>query len=131
MGPLVPGPGGCPRRYWDLNIEVAKAIDNDQNRSDTVYHGLLPQNIPMDQPRPGCSTIAARGPSQFQGTMAHELAHDLDLEHAPCDRPDATLVVWDQSYPLYEPYDPTQPWISGHLRAASLGGYYHFFLYIS
>jgi hypothetical protein len=97
----VKNEGGCPDNFYDLNVEVRAAIDKDGNLPDWTYYGLYPQDMPRGSKVSGCSTEAASGPSQAQGTMAHELGHYHDLPHAPC----GFKVNPDPTYPAYEPYD--------------------------
>ncbi len=101
IGKKVPQEGGCPQSFYDLNIEVRKAIDSDGNLPDWTYYGLYPQDMPRGSDVSGCSTVAASGPSQTQGTMTHELGHYFGLPHAPC----GFEVNPDPTYPVYEPYD--------------------------
>jgi hypothetical protein len=114
-GRQVVGEGGCPKNHLDLNVEVAKQIDSDQNRPDVIYYGLFPKKMPGSTGA-GCSTMpeingifikAASGPSQAPWTMAHELGHYLGLGHAPCDAIGGPTLGsnFDHNYPAYEPYD--------------------------
>jgi hypothetical protein len=102
-GPLV-GDGGCPQSHKDLNCAVKTAITNDGNHPDVIYYGLFPEDTQTSEfwKGHGCSTVAASGPSQAQGTMAHEVAHYVGLKHAPCGDVGSN---YDKSYPAYEPYD--------------------------
>ena len=112
--PLDDGAGCSPN--W--NALIAKLVAQrtaDGNRSDAIYYGLLPTQIPFRNTSDlACEHIGMsagrvdgliRPSFQTDGgrVMAHQLGHDCGLLHAPgTDNFDAL----DPNYPAYPPYDP-------------------------
>lgn len=106
--------GGCSQQWRDLNAAVADARDNDGNRADVIYYGLLPGATPIMNVG-GCeSSGVASGADADMGTMAHEIGHACGLKHAPCGTSGDKV---DAAYPAYEPYD------AADTPSASLGEY--------
>ncbi|MET0487051.1 MAG: hypothetical protein ABW216_15215 [Candidatus Rokuibacteriota bacterium] len=122
--------GGCSQGWIAFTYVLSLIKNNDGNRSDVIYYGLLPANMPVG-PVTGCELYGvSAGRDTDQVAMAHEIGHGAELRHAPCGLPRFLLVTRgdssltfvanptiDASYPAYEPYDPTNS------PTASLGEY--------
>lgn len=91
--------GGCSTNWNSLLRSLGAMRDNDGNRADVVYYGLLPTGIPLNVP--GCGTgglgSAAAGNTR---TFVHEIGHGYGFQHTPS----GDTGVADPSYPVYEPY---------------------------
>ncbi len=92
-------PGACSANWNSFLRSLGAMRDNDGNRADVVYYGLLPTGIPLSVP--GCGTgglsSAAVGNTR---TFVHEIGHGYGFQHTPSGNAEAT----DPSYPVYEPY---------------------------
>ncbi len=122
--------GGCSESWIAFNYWLSLVKNNDGNRSDVIYYGLLPAAMPVG-PVTGCELYGvSAGRDMDQLAMAHEIGHGAQLKHAPCGLPRFLLVVTgpitvtfvanptiDADYPAYEPYDPANS------PTASLGEY--------
>ena len=93
------GPGGCSTNWGTLLNWLALLRDNDGNRADVVYYGLLPAGIPLNVPGCGQDGLGA-GAVGNQLTFLHEIGHGYGFQHTPCGAAGAT----DPNYPTYEPY---------------------------
>jgi len=103
-------PGGCSQQWKDLNAAIAAAKMLDGNRSDWLYYGLLPADIPIANVG-GCGLSGVgSGPVGNQTTLAHEIGHNAGLQHAPCG-----TTSGDPNYPAYEPYDAEPLTVPGPL----------------
>jgi len=108
------GPGGCSSGWQSFNFWLSLIKNNDGNRSDVIYYGLLPAATPIANVS-GCELYGvSAGTDTDQQTMAHEIGHGAGLKHAPCG---VTGTTVDGSYPAYEPYDPA------NTPTASIGEY--------
>jgi len=111
--------GGCSDGWNGFTYVLSLLKNNDGNRSDVIYYGLLPASMPVG-PVTGCERYGvSAGTDTDQVTMTHEIGHAAQLKHAPCGLPRFLLVqtgdnsitftpnpTIDQSYPAYEPHDP-------------------------
>lgn len=110
--------GGCSATWAAFNYWLSLVKQNDGNRSDVIYYGLLPAQVPVGAVT-GCEAHGvSAGRDMDQAAMAHEVGHGAKLLHAPCGLPRFLLVTTDSSmtfepnptidhgYPAYEPYDP-------------------------
>jgi hypothetical protein len=96
--------GGCSSEWIGLNYFVSLMKQNDGNRSDCIYYGLLPSATPIALVG-GCETYGvSTGPDTIGSTMAHEVGHAAGLKHGPCG---TTGDKVDPDYPSYEPYEAT------------------------
>jgi hypothetical protein len=122
-------PGSCSATWAALNYWLWLMKKHDGNRSDVIYYGLLPAQVPVGAVT-GCEAHGvSAGRDRDQRSMAHEIGHGAKLLHAPCGLPRFLLVTTDTSmtfvpnptidanYPAYEPYDPNNS------PTASLGEY--------
>lgn len=106
--------GGCSSEWVGLNYFVSLLKQNDGNRTDCIYYGLLPAATPI-QNVGGCELYGvSAGPDTNGPTMAHEIGHAAGLKHGPCNTSGDKV---DANYPAYEPYDPT------NTPTASIGEY--------
>lgn len=123
------GSGRCSANWAAFNYVLSLIKAHDGNRSDVIYYGLLPANMPVG-PVTGCETYGvSAGRDTDQLSMAHEIGHGAKLLHSPCNLPRFLLVTSgdsitfvanptiDSGYPAYEPYDPTNS------PTASIGEY--------
>jgi hypothetical protein len=95
-------PGGCSSDWQGFTFWLSLIKNNDGNRSDVIYYGLLPAATPIANVT-GCELYGvSAGTDTDQRTMAHEIGHGAGLKHAPCS---VTGTTVDASYPAYEPYD--------------------------
>ncbi len=113
--PLDDGPGCSPN--WDaLVAKLVAQKTADGNRSDVIYYGLLPINIPFRYPLDGIGCersdislgrvggdVAPSIPSFGEHAMAHQVGHECGLLHAPGV---SHFADADPNYPAYPPYDP-------------------------
>ena len=91
--------GFCSEPWQDLMEDLIEAADDDGNRDDVVYIGLIPSNLPSSDR--GCEGGGVAGVLNYDGmAMAHEIAHAAGVLHAPCG---VTGGV-DPDYPTYAPY---------------------------
>lgn len=103
------GAGLCSNNWYSLLWWMRLLRDNDGNRSDVVYYGLLPAATPVGVP--GCGDLTGLGAGLVGdgGTFIHEIGHAYGFEHTPSgpvgDR-------FDRNYPDYQPY-----------QSASIGEY--------
>ncbi len=91
--------GACSANWDTLLNWLALLQDNDGNRADVVYYGLLPAAIPLGVPGCGENGLGA-GTVSDQQTLLHEIGHGYGFMHTPCGAAGAT----DPNYPTYEPY---------------------------
>ncbi len=122
--------GGCSEGWAAFTYWLSLIKNNDGNRSDVIYYGLLPATMPVG-PVTGCELHGvSAGRDTDQVAMAHEIGHGAGLKHAPCGLPRFLLVTTgpssitfvanptiDAGYPAYEPYDPANS------PTASMGEY--------
>ena len=107
-------PGGCSSGWQAFNYWLSLIKNNDGNRSDVIYYGLLPAATPIANVS-GCELYGvSAGTDTDQQTMAHEIGHGAGLKHGPCN---VTGTTVDAGYPAYEPYDPA------NTPTASIGEY--------
>jgi len=92
-------PGACSTNWSTLLNWLGLLQDNDGNRGDVVYYGLLPAGIPLGVPGCGQNGLGA-GAVGDQLTLLHEIGHGYGFQHTPCGNAGAT----DTNYPTYEPY---------------------------
>lgn len=93
------GAGGCSV-YWNSFIKLLKLLrENDGNRADVVYYGLLPANMPVNVRGCGDDGIGA-GRAFDRGTFLHEIGHGYGFQHTPS----GDVGEADPNYPVYEPY---------------------------
>ncbi|HEY9400847.1 MAG TPA: hypothetical protein VIP76_05045 [Luteimonas sp.] len=93
------GNGECSVNWNALLWWLSKLRDNDGNRSDVVYYGLLPTGIPLNVPGCGDAGLGAGAAGDLM-TFLHEIGHGYGFQHTPCGAAGAT----DPDYPRYEPY---------------------------
>lgn len=92
-------PGKCSEHWNDLLDAMSLLRDNDGNRDDVVYYGLLPAGIPLGVPGCGDDGLGAAAVGNDQ-TFLHETGHAYGFQHTPCGANGTT----DPDYPAYEPY---------------------------
>lgn len=92
-------PGKCSDNWNDLLDAMSLLRDNDGNRDDVVYYGLLPSGIPLGVPGCGDDGLGAAAVGNDQ-TFLHETGHGYGFQHTPCGAGGTT----DPDYPTYEPY---------------------------
>lgn len=92
-------PGKCSDNWNDLLDAMSLLRDNDGNRDDVVYYGLLPSGIPLGVPGCGDDGLGAAAVGNDQ-TFLHETGHGYGFQHTPCGSAGTT----DPNYPAYEPY---------------------------
>jgi hypothetical protein len=95
--------GGCSNNWNALLGWLSLLRDNDGNRNDVVYYGLLPAGMPVNVPGCGDEGLGA-GAVGDQTTFLHEIGHAYDFEHTPCGAVGSRV---DNNYPEYEPYPRT------------------------
>ncbi|HSL71382.1 MAG TPA: hypothetical protein VK864_14140 [Longimicrobiales bacterium] len=91
--------GACSTNWDTLLNWLALLQDNDGNRADVVYYGLLPAGIPLGVPGCGENGLGSAAVGD-QLNLLHEIGHGYDFQHTPCGPAGAT----DPNYPTYEPY---------------------------
>jgi hypothetical protein len=91
--------GACSTNWDTLLNWLALLRDNDGNRADVVYYGLLPSGIPLNVPGCGEGGLGA-GAVGDQLTFLHEIGHGYGFDHTPC----GPVGTPDPNYPTYEPY---------------------------
>jgi hypothetical protein len=91
--------GACSVNWNTLLNWLALLQDNDGNRADVVYYGLLPTGIPLGVPGCGQNGLGAAAVGD-QLTLLHEIGHGYGFMHTPCGNTGAS----DTNYPTYEPY---------------------------
>ena len=98
--PTQPSPGACSLNWCALLAWLGLLQDNDGNRNDVVYYGLLPTGIPLNVP--GCGDVSGLGSAAVgdQLTLLHEIGHGYGFQHTPC----GAVGTPDPNYPTYEPY---------------------------
>jgi hypothetical protein len=107
-------PGGCSSDWQGFTFWLSLIKNNDGNRRDVIYYGLLPSATPIANVT-GCELYGvSAGTDTDQQTMAHEIGHGAGLKHAPCGVTGSSV---DANYPAYEPYDPA------NTPTASIGEY--------
>ena len=105
---------GCSPNWEALIAKLIAQKVADGNRSDVIYYGLLPKDLPFRAAhnKVGCERdgmsagrVAGSTNAETEGgaVMAHLIGHECGLLHAP-GFPDSTNV--DPSFPAYPPYDP-------------------------
>lgn len=92
-------PGACSNNWNSLLAWMSLLRDNDGNRGDVVYFGLLPAGIPLGVPGCGDEGLGAAAVGNEQ-TFLHEIGHGYGFQHTPCGAAGDT----DPNYPTYEPY---------------------------
>ncbi|MEH6415871.1 M66 family metalloprotease [Pseudomonas sp. CGJS7] len=92
-------PGKCSDNWNSLLDAMSLLRDNDGNRDDVVYYGLLPNGIPLGVPGCGDDGLGAAANGNDQ-TFLHETGHGYGFQHTPCGSNGNT----DPNYPTYEPY---------------------------
>lgn len=92
-------PGKCSDNWNSLLDAMSLLRDNDGNRDDVVYFGLLPTGIPLGVPGCGDDGLGAAAVGNTQ-TFLHETGHAYGFRHTPCGANGNT----DPNYPTYEPY---------------------------
>jgi len=93
--------GGCSTNWDSFLAWLALLRDNDGNRADVVYYGLLPSGMPLNVPGCGVDGLGA-GAVNDVTTFMHEIGHGYGFAHTPCGPAGST----DPDYPVYEPYPP-------------------------
>lgn len=93
------GPGQCSNNWNSLLAWMSLLRDNDGNRDDVVYFGLLPAATPLGVPGCGDDGLGAAAVGNTQ-TFLHEIGHGYGFQHTPCGATGDT----DPDYPTYEPY---------------------------
>ena len=93
------GDGGCSDNWGALLGWMRLMRDNDGNRSDVVYYGLLPAGMPVGVPGCGDEGLGA-GRVGDLATFVHEIGHGYGFEHTPS----GLVGTPDPDYPVYEPY---------------------------
>ena len=89
---------------WDGLLDKLKDMQGD---SDDVYVGIIPSSVPRSWG--GCGGgdgRVAAAPVGRTTTIAQEVAHAFDREHAPCPppgQPDAPGNI-DENYPVYDAF---------------------------
>ncbi len=97
--PTQPPAGGCSVNWFTLLNWLGLLQDNDGNRNDVVYYGLLPAAIPLGVPGCGQNGLGA-GAVGDQLTLLHEIGHGYGFMHTPCGPTGPS----DTNYPSYKPY---------------------------
>lgn len=92
-------PGACSTNWDALLTALGTARDNDGNRADVVYYGLLPGAIPLNVPGCGIGGLGSAAVGDT-ATFVHEIGHGYGFAHTPSGNAGAT----DPAYPTYEPY---------------------------
>lgn len=93
------GDGGCSDNWGSLLWWMRLMRDNDGNRSDVVYYGLLPAGMPVGVPGCGEGGLGA-GRVGDLATFVHEIGHGYGFQHTPS----GLVGTPDPDYPVYEPY---------------------------
>lgn len=93
------GAGGCSDNWDALLWWMGLIRDNDGNRPDVVYYGLLPSGVPVAVPGCGGDGLGAGTVGDLM-TFVHEIGHGYGFQHTPSG-PTGTP---DPNYPVYEPY---------------------------
>ena len=95
------GDGLCSNNWYSLLWWMRLLRDNDGNRSDVVYYGLLPAATPVGVP--GCGDLTGLGAGLVGdgGTFIHEIGHAYGFKHTPSGPVGADV---DPKYPVYQPY---------------------------
>ena len=91
--------GGCSSNWDGFLAWLSLLRDNDGNRADVVYYGLLPAGMPLNVPGCGFGGLGSGAVGDPQ-TFMHEIGHGYGFAHTPCGAAGAT----DPDYPVYEPY---------------------------
>ncbi|MCR2809202.1 MULTISPECIES: M66 family metalloprotease [unclassified Microbacterium] len=93
------GAGGCSDNWNSLLAWMRLIRDNDGNRSDVVYYGLLPAGMPVGVPGCGEGGLGA-GRVGDTVTFVHEIGHGYGFAHTPS----GSVGTPDPDYPVYEPH---------------------------
>jgi hypothetical protein len=93
------GEGGCSDTWTGLLWWMRLLRDNDGNRPDVVYYGLLPAGTPVNVPGCGEGGLGA-GRVGDGATFVHEIGHGYGFQHTPS----GAVGTPDPDYPVYEPY---------------------------
>ncbi len=93
------GKGECSVNWGVLLNWLELLRDNDGNRADVVYYGLLPSGIPLNVPGCGHNGLGS-GAVGNQQSLVHEIGHGYNFDHTPSGDVGKT----DPNYPTYEPY---------------------------
>jgi len=91
--------GACSNNWNSMLTWLGLVRDNDGNRADVVYYGLLPTGMPVGVPGCGAAGIGAGVVGDTQ-TFVHEIGHGYGFQHTPSGNAGPT----DPNYPTYEPY---------------------------
>lgn len=91
--------GGCSNNWNSLLAWLRLMRDNDGNRADVVYYGLLPAGTPLNVPGCGVDGIGSAAVGN-QTTFVHEIGHGYGFDHTPS----GNVGTPDPYYPVYEPY---------------------------
>ena len=106
---------GCSPNWNALIAKLIAQKSADGNRSDVIYYGLLPTNIPFREASDGIGCeLAGMSVGRVGGhlstnldisggsVMEHQVGHECGLLHTP---PFSGLGAVDPNYPAYPPYD--------------------------
>lgn len=95
------GTTGCTSNWDSLLAWLQLMRDNDGNRSDVVYYGLLPAAMPTGNVV-GCGDDGLGAAAALnESTFVHEIGHGYGFEHTQCGNVGKDV---DTNYPTYEPY---------------------------
>ena len=93
------GDGGCSDNWSGLLGWLGLMRDNDGNRTDVVYYGLLPAGMPVGVPGCGEGGLGAGRVGDLT-TFVHEIGHGYGFQHTPS----GAVGTPDPDYPVYEPH---------------------------
>jgi len=94
--------GSCTSNWGQLLTALQTVRNNDGNRTDVVYFGLLPNGTPLGTVV-GCGDDGLGAATVGNDlTFMHEIGHGYGFPHAPC----GNVGTPDPNYPTYAPYAP-------------------------